>query len=465
MPDLPPSHPCRIIGVLDDGPAGLTPANLAHLQAADLVIGGTRLLNLCASHLSPQAELRDATGRLGRVPDWIRAALAAGRRTLVLATGDPLCHGIGGFLRARLPDLPLEILPNLSTVQVACAHLGLAWQDIRILSVHGRDSGEWQEGAGPEHALYPILQALQNTGAAPRQDSGVDTVRDAISNPAGVSRPDPVVGGLAILTSPANSPDRIARMLVEEGLGDHFRMRVAARLRRVDEQVIADCALADAAARTFAEPNVVFLTPQVPTPAPVLFGLADDRFRQRQPDRGLITKREVRALTLARLQLRADSIVWDIGAGSGALGLEAARLCPQGFVHAIEKNPEDVAIARENRHRLAITNYRLIQARAPQGLAEWPDPDAVFIGGSGGQLVALIQLALSRLPAEGWLVMNFVTFENLHLAMTTLKTLQARWDVTQIQAARSQPLLAGHRLVPENPVWILAATPVDRHDT
>ena len=137
--------------------------------------------------------------------------------------------------------------------------------------------------------------------------------------------PGPV---MVILTSPANSPDRIARMLVQEGLRARFRMAVAARLRRLDEQLIADCALDEAAAMTFAEPNLVILTRQAPAPAPVLFGLADERFRQRQPDRGLITKREARALSLARLQLRADSIVWDIGAGSGAVGLEAARLCP-----------------------------------------------------------------------------------------------------------------------------------------
>ena len=482
MSDPCPSHPCRIIGVLDDGPAGLTPAALAHLRAADLVIGGTRLLNLCAGHLAPQAERRDLTGCLESVPTWISKALAAGRRVVVLATGDPLFHGIAGYLRARLPGLPFEILPNLSTVQVACARLGLAWQDLRIVSVHGRDCGEWHEGAGPEHGLYPILRALQYPEAgpgkgasgadlSPRPGPGAGSGQSSGPTPAPDPNPrrdlpgHPVPGPvMAILTSPANSPDRIARMLVQEGLSASFRMTVAARLRRVDEQVIADCALDEAAAMTFAEPNLVILTRQAPAPTPVLFGLADETFRQRQPDRGLITKREARALALARLQLRADSIVWDIGAGSGAVGLEAARLCPRGFVYAIEKNPEDAAIARENRRHLGIPNYRLLQGLAPQGLADWPDPDAVFIGGSGGQLATLIQLVLTRLRAEGWLVMNFVTFENLHLAMTELKTLQARWDVTQIQASRDQPILDMHRLVPENPVWILAATPVDRHD-
>ena len=474
MIDPPHSRPCRVIGVLDDGAAGLTPAALAVLGAADLVIGGRRLLELCAGHCAPTTERRDLTGRLSQVPDWITATLAAGQRVVVLATGDPLFHGIAGYLSTRLPPGVLEVLPNLSTLQLACARLGLAWQDLRLVSVHGRDSGEWLEGAGPEHGLYPILQALReieavsgDTAPSPMTPTGRPEVGGAmVLDPPLPNPPAPGESGraermahLAILTSPANSPDRIARLLLQEGLGDACRLAVAARLRRPDEQVSLDLTPASAATRRFPEPNLVVLTLTGSCRPSVRFGLADESFLQRQPNRGLITKREVRALSLARLQLRVDSILWDIGAGSGALGLEAARLCPRGFVHAIEKNPADAAIARENRRRLGITNYRLTQAKAPAGLADWPDPDAIFIGGSGGELPELIRLALTRLRGDGWLVMNFVTLENLNLAMTILKELQVTWDLTQLQAARGQPLLDMHRLVPENPVWVLAATP------
>ena len=473
MNDLPLPCPCRVIGVLDDGPAGLTAAALAALGAADLVIGCRRLLDTCDNHCLPTAERRDLTGRISQVPGWITSALASGRRVVVLATGDPLFHGIGGYLRARLPATTLEFLPNLSTLQLACARLGLAWQDLRFLSVHGRDSGEWQQDAGPEHGLYPIVQALQDIEAVSGQTASWPN--PAIGHPKSVAQisldpplpnPPPSGGGersgtvahLAILTSPTNSPDRIARLLLQEGLGDVCRLAVMARLRRPDEQVLTDLSPATAAEMRFPEPNVVVITLRGLGRPPVLFGLADDSFLQRQPDRGLITKREVRALSLARLQLRADSVVWDIGAGSGALGLEAARLCPRGFIHAIEKNPADAAIVRENRRRLGITNYRLVQAKAPAGLADWPDPDAVFIGGSGGELPELIRLTLTRLRDGGWLVMNFVTLENLNLAMTLLKKMQVHWDLTQLQTARSQPILDMHRLVPENPVWVLAAS-------
>ena len=163
------------------------------------------------------------------------------------------------------------------------------------------------------------------------------------------------------------------------------------------------------------------------------------------------------ALPIPRLQLRVNSIVWDIGAGSGSVGLEASRLCPQGYVYAIEKNPADVAIANQNRTKMAVTNYRVEHGKAPDLLANWPDPDAIFFGGSGGELAELITLCLSRIKPGGWLVMNFVTLENLALATQRLSELNAAWDVTQLQASRSQPILHMHRMQAENPVWIVSA--------
>lgn len=425
---------CRIIGVLDNGVHGLTSQALTHLRQADLVIGGKRTLELFADQLAAGAHTRDLTGRLSQVPDWVLDAQALGRRVVVLATGDPLCHGIAGFLQARLCIEACEILPNVSTVQLACARLGLPWQDMKILSVHSRDSGEWRQGAGQEHGLYPLLRAVQ------RHDR------------------------LAFFTSPENTPERIARMLVSEGLAEEFRLAVAERLLRENERVIADCSVVEAARRQFAHPNILLLWRGVPRPREVGFGLADERYRQRQPGRGLITRREVRAVSLARLQLCADSVVWDIGAGSGAVGLEAARLCPDGHVYAMEKNGEDLAIAAENRRCHGVHNYTLVHNKAPQGLDAWPDPDAVFVGGSGGALTELVRLCMRRLKGGGILVMNFVTFENLTSAIAVLKETGAQWDVTQLQSSRSQPILDMHRLAAENPVWIVCARGDQGHE-
>jgi precorrin-6Y C5,15-methyltransferase (decarboxylating) len=421
---------CRIIGVLDDGMASLSRMAQVHLQQAQLVIGGTRTLQLFAGQIDAAARQRDLSGALSQVPAWIRAAQALKQRVVVLATGDPLCHGIAAYLASRLCIEAIEVLPNVSTLQLACARLGLPWQDMKFSSVHSKDAGDWVEGAEPSHGLYALLRDIRQNDR------------------------------LAILTSPDNTPDRIARMLVLEGLADDFAMAVAERLCQPEERVVSGISIQAASQMPFADPNVVLLWRTALRTPPVLLGLPDASYQQRYPEKGLITKNEVRVVSLARMQLRANSVVWDIGAGSGSVGLEAARLCRQGHVYAIEKNVDDSAIVRSNRKALGISNHTLVHGKAPEGLQHWPDPDAVFVGGSGGELAELIRLILQRLKPDGWLVMNFVTLENLSVAVATLKALGVAWDVLQLQASRSKPILHMNRMAAENPVWLVCAQKV-----
>jgi precorrin-6Y C5,15-methyltransferase (decarboxylating) len=126
-------------------------------------------------------------------------------------------------------------------------------------------------------------------------------------------------------------------------------------------------------------------------------------------------------------------------------------------VWAIEKNEGDVAIAGRNVQAFGVSNHTLVHGKAPEGLQAWVDPDAVFIGGSGGELAELIALCLRRMKPGGWLVMNFVTLENLAAATQALTAENASWDVLHLQAARSKPILHMHRLAAENPVWIVCA--------
>lgn len=419
--------PVYIIGVLDNGAAGLCPEALQRIRRADVLIGGQRTLLLLKNEMAQSVQQHDVAEGLSKCQQWIKQAQADNLNVVVLATGDPMCHGIGSYLIKQLGHDFCQIIPNVSTLQLAFARLGLAWQTAAICSVHSKDAGEWHVEAGPEHGLYPVLEAVRNNDL------------------------------VAMFTSPKNSPDRIARLLITAGLGDVFKLSVAEALLTDNEKLFRDLSLNDAAQQKFANPNVVILQ-RLSVNQAILFGLPDELFVQRKPDKGLITKREVRVVSLARLQLRSDSVVWDIGAGSGSIGLEAARLCHKGYVYAIEKNQADVAIAEQNRKQMGITNYRLQHGKAPDLLADWPNPDAVFFGGSGGELAALIELALSRLKSGGYLVMNFVTLENLTLATKTLKALNVTWDVTQLQASRSQPILHMHRLQAENPVWIVCAS-------
>ena len=417
---------CTIMGVLDNGADSLTPPALITLQQADVIIGATRTLNLFTPYITT-AERKDLSGHLTHVPAWIEQAQACNKKVVILATGDPLCYGIATFLIRKLGKERFEILPNVSTLTIAFSRFAIPWNDAKIISIHKQDTGEWHQEADHRHGLYPLLQALVSENK------------------------------IALLTSPENNPARIARLLVIENLADEFEIYIAQDLLSENECLTQGKSIEIIAEQSFNGNNIVILQRKKSLNSNIIFGLKDASFKQRKPDKGLITKREVRAVSLAKMQLKRDSIVWDIGAGSGSVGLEAARLCSQGYVYAIEKNAADFAIASENANNLNIHNYQLIHAKAPEGLDTWESPDAIFMGGTGGELASLINYCLQRLNTTGWLVMNFVTLENLTTAIETLKSENAIWDVVQIQASRSQAILHMNRMQAENPVWIISA--------
>lgn len=187
-------------------------------------------------------------------------------------------------------------------------------------------------------------------------------------------------------------------------------------------------------------------------------GIPDDEFFQRRPKAGLITKAEVRVLALSRLALRDNSIVWDIGAGSGSVGIEAGLLAREGQVFAIEKNTEDIGIVRQNIEKFGLTNLEAVHGNAPDGLEAWPDPDAVFVGGSGGRMAAILGTAAARLRPGGRIVVDAVTIENLAEAVRLLKELGFGVDILQVNIARSRPILDLTRFEALNPVYIITGT-------
>lgn len=419
------NHSIHILGVLDNGTTSLQNHSLHLLRQADVVIAGTRLLDLCKQELS-HAKCLNLTGQLKHVPQWIEEAHQQGKHVVVLASGDPLCHGIASYLNKKCAHLPLQTIPNLSNMQLACARLGLAWQDLHICSIHKADQGDWFWGATPKHGLYALAQAVAQHSK------------------------------IGLFTSPENNPQRIVRLLQALGIAQDWSFSIAQDLMSAHEKVTTDLNHEEVLAQSFSSTNIVILQRQHAQQV-ASFGTTDDQFLQRKPDKGLITKYEVRAISLAHLQLHTQSIVWDIGAGSGSVGLEAARLCRKGHVYAIEKNQADFDIASKNQQRMSASNYSLSQGKAPQGLEAWPDPHAIFIGGSGGELATLISLCLQRLQANGKLVMNFVTLENMNTAISTLKELAVPWHMSQLQIACSQPILHMNRLQALNPVWVITA--------
>jgi precorrin-6Y C5,15-methyltransferase (decarboxylating) len=195
-----------------------------------------------------------------------------------------------------------------------------------------------------------------------------------------------------------------------------------------------------------------------------LLGLSDEEFTQRRPGSNTMTKREVRAITLANLALHQHTILWDVGSGTGAVAIEAARLASMGQVYAIEDDAGALAAIEANCHHFNTVNVTIVAGRAPQALQNLPDPDAVFIGGSGGTLSAILEVVMARLRSQGALVINLASFEHLSEATNYLR--QANWSVecTLVNVARTQNILDITRFAALNPVFVLTAHAPQRQE-
>ncbi|HWB10192.1 MAG TPA: precorrin-6y C5,15-methyltransferase (decarboxylating) subunit CbiE [Pirellulales bacterium] len=386
-----------VVGIGDNGADSLSREALRRISEAEVLLGGERHLAFFPDHPAEKLAIRD---NLKEIAARLQTET---RRVVVLASGDPLFYGIAGYLATKIGRDRLEVLPNISSMQLAFARLKESWHDAALVSCHAK----------------PIEEAI-------------DIIRDARK--------------VGIFTDDENTPARIARELLKAGIGG-FRAYVCENLGGRDERITA-CDLAEMAEKSFSPLNVLVLVRKAEAPAVQrrdwTFGIPEEAFYQRQPLKGLITKTEVRVLSLAKMRLRAGSTVWDIGAGSGSVSIEAALLGAN--VWAVEKNKEDCDIIRRNIEKFGTSQVTVVHGAAPAVLAELPDPDAVFIGGSGGEMGELVRICRERLLPGGRLVINVATLENLGEVPAS--------DVTLVQISRTRPILDLHRFEALNPVFV-----------
>ncbi len=401
-----------VVGIGNEGAESLTPRALAIVEKAEVLVGGQRLLDFFP-HVSAERV------KIGAKLDEVLAAVAARRserRVVVLATGDPNYFGITRALLRHVPAEDLEIIPNVSALQWAFAKAREPWDDAAFLTVHGRS-----------------------------MDGLIDAVRGQRK--------------ICLFTDERNTPAAISRALLGAGLSD-YQAILCEDLGSPGERVTR--MPLDALAGYEAHPlnTLILLGPEAaPARAPVAWtpGLPEEAFDHRKPKLGLITKREVRVLSLARLALRPDSVVWDIGAGSGSVSIEAARLAPRGRVFAVEKNAEDAEIVRTNVAKFGVPHVSVVHARAPEGLDGLPDPDAVFVGGSGGALSEILTVAAARLRPGGRIVVNAITVDTLYETVSVFRRLALEHEAILVSVARSRPLLDMMSFEALNPVYIVTA--------
>ena len=408
----------EVIGTDAGAPASLPPPHQQSLRQAELIAAPRRLHEAVQSWLGlqqPDSPVQlIASDQPAALLEQLRA-LDPAAAAVVLASGDPLWFGIGRLLLEGLPPERLRFAPAPSSLQLAFARVGRPWQDAAWLSLHGRDPA-------------PLAARLQQRPPA-----------------------------LAVLTDPARGgAEEVRRILQASGLEQSYDFWLCERLGHPQERVMQLAPHEPLPADLDPLHLVLLVAQEPPLPSRLpLFGLPDGVFLQ-HPDRpGLMTKREVRIQLLADLDLPAEGVLWDIGAGVGSVGLEALRLRPALQLWALEQRGGSAALIQANAERLGVKPARVLEGRAPEALAGLPDPDRVLIGGGGRDRRALLEAVLERLRPGGVVVIPLATVEALAELRPLLEQAGLQVAVAQHQAWRGAPLADGTRLAPLNPVLVL----------
>lgn len=404
----------RSIDVIGVGSEGLSAGAGVALGAAGVVVGGKRLLARCEVKAEVAVELE---GDLSRVFDRMEEA---GGRVAVLASGDPGFFGITRALACRFGPESLSVAPAPSAVAEAFARVGLPWDDAIVVSAHGRrDEGDVRE---PRRAVNVCL-------AHPK---------------------------VAVLTAPHFGPAELARTL--DGAGRRFV--VAERLGEPDERVVRGEA-AEIAAMSWRDPNTVLVYDPGRAVGPKGWvsggveslggwALPESAFEHRS---GMISKSETRALVLSRLGPGPGDLVWDVGAGSGSVAVECTRLGAAAV--AVERDGESCERIRRNASRLAPgCHVRVVEGEAPEVLNGLTEPDAVFVGGTGGRFEEVLDLAAKK--ARRAVVLTLVGLERVLPAAEMLERAGLEVETTLLQASRVKGVASLRRLVPESPVFVVS---------
>ena len=377
----------------------ITAECMSALQQADLIIGAKRLLE----HLPESCTgNRKAAVKAEEILEIIKDSGA--EYVCVIFSGDTGFYSGTKKLLTMLDGFSVKVLPGISSVQLLAARLGRPWQEWHLVSAHGVDC----------NAIHAVMEGKE----------------------------------AFFLTGGTWTPAAICRQLTEAGLGG-LQVIVGENLSYPDEKIT--CGTAEALAKKEFATLSVLLTEKIPERKVRGAGLPDDMFiRGNVP----MTKREVRANILAKLAVQPEDIIWDVGAGTGSVSVELALAASRGWVYAVEYNPEGCDLIRKNKEKMGAWNLSVIEGKASQALIDLPIPQAVFIGGTKGEMDAVIKLALEKNPAVR-ICISAIAVETLTAAMETLKKYGIEPYVTQISVSKTKAIGDLHLLLANNPVFLI----------
>lgn len=390
-----------LIGMGSGQPENLTLQGLAALRQADLILGARRLLAVLPAGCT---ENRAAAYRPDEVAELLQTSGA--ENAVLVYSGDTGFYSGASSMMEKLEALGVRarVLPGLSSIQLLAAALGRPWQGWNLVSAHGR-------------TCDPVAECMQG-------------------------RPT------FFLTGGSEDPATLCAQLAAEGFGDV--QGVVGQCLGTPEEKLFRGSVKELAAGRFNSLSVLLVeaVEGLPRRAP---GLPDEAF-----ERGDVpmTKQEVRAAVLAKLAVRPEDILWDVGAGTGSVSVELALAAPRGRVYAVECRPEGCALIKANREKFRTRNLVLVEGLAPAALSDLPAPDAVFIGGSKGSLAAIVDAALDKNP-DARICVSAIALETLSAAVTALTAKGRTVQVSQIAVSRAKAVGGLHFMMAQNPIYLI----------
>ena len=390
-----------LIGMGSGQPENLTLQGLAALRQADLILGARRLLAVLPAGCT---ENRAAAYRPDELAELLQTSGA--ENAVLVYSGDTGFYSGASSMMEKLEALGVRarVLPGLSSIQLLAAALGRPWQGWNLVSAHGR-------------TCDPVAECMQG-------------------------RPT------FFLTGGSEDPATLCAQLAAEGFGDV--QGVVGQCLGTPEEKLFRGSVKELAAGRFNSLSVLLVEAAevLPRRAP---GLPDEAF-----ERGDVpmTKQEVRAAVLAKLAVRPEDILWDVGAGTGSVSVELALAAPRGRVYAVECRPEGCALIKANREKFRTRNLVLVEGLAPAALSDLPAPDAVFIGGSKGSLAAIVDAALDKNP-DARICVSAIALETLSAAVAALTARGRTVQVSQIAVSRAKAVGGLHLMMAQNPIYLI----------
>ena len=390
-----------LIGMGSGQPENLTLQGLAALRQADLILGARRLLAVLPAGCT---ENRAAAYRPDEVAELLQTSGA--ENAVLVYSGDTGFYSGASSMMEKLEALGVRarVLPGLSSIQLLAAALGRPWQGWNLVSAHGR-------------TCDPVAECMQG-------------------------RPT------FFLTGGSEDPATLCAQLAAEGFGDV--QGVVGQCLGTPEEKLFRGSVKELAAGRFNSLSVLLVEAAEVLPRRVP-GLPDEAF-----ERGDVpmTKQEVRAAVLAKLAVRPEDILWDVGAGTGSVSVELALAAPRGRVYAVECRPEGCALIKANREKFRTRNLVLVEGLAPAALLDLPAPDAVFIGGSKGSLAAIVDAALDKNP-DARICVAAIALESLSAAVAALTAKGRTVQVSQIAVSRAKAVGGLHLMMAQNPIYLI----------